>query len=411
MKIKLLLAPVFLVAIGFSYFYLFYDYTPENKEEVSQIIAYGQSLSLGASTHEIISNVQNNNNITFNFGPTTKDKIYKIEKFFPVIPLIEKSSNGFNAKLGETVCSETANYSSEKLGSEHKILCSTAGKGDTRISDLLKGTKWYNFIFKKQMEAGSAYSDGTVLKAVPWLQGEADATNKTSYKEYRDMLSSLASDINKDAMMIYNQKRAVNIITYQMSYKVLEHPDIAKAQLSLAKEKSNHIYLSTPTYILPYNKDKVHLTADGYYILGAYIGKVYSSLEAGNTSEIFHPLSAKVLNKEIIVKFNVPEKPIVIDTKYINRIEDYGVLVTDESGNKVKIKSISTTDSGDELVISTFSPAKTGWHVRFGLDYPLEGIKMGSGTNIRDSAKDSIILKGKVINLWNFCPHDQLAVN
>ncbi|QXM18609.1 hypothetical protein Phab24_id164 [Acinetobacter phage Phab24] len=386
-------------------------------KDVNHVVVYGQSLGLGATAINILSNSQPYFNITFNTGPRQDSPATSI------IPLVEMfnnpSSDGYDNR-GETVCSGMANYASVKMMTEsgidpqeHVIFASTAGHGSYRIDQLNKGTAWYNFLLDhvtkaKNLNAGKSFQ----VNLVPWIQGENDAITgtQTPYSVYKNKLIQLQKDVDSDIKEITGQVDDVRFMTYQVSYAARTHPDIAKAQLDLSKE-SDKFMLSTPMYHFPYAVDNVHLTNVGYKWFGAYIGRAYKQYVIdGRKPDFLNPVSAYVNGKFIHVKFYAPNAPLVLDNTTLAPTTDYGFRVTD-NGNTAGISNI--TVEGEVLTIELQSEPVGDVYVRYALDYLGTGINLtgGASGNLRDSTTDSVDIGGVSKPLYHVCPHFEMKVN
>lgn len=384
--------------------------------EVNHFLFDGQSLSVGATATTILSNTQPYSNTTFNTSPRMDSASIS------VVPLVEQfnspSSDGATNR-GETPCSGAANYASRAMMIEnginpkdHVIFCSTAGHGGYRIDQLEKGTSWYNFLLRhvteaKRLNAGKTYK----VQAIAWVQGENDAVSsqKTSYAIYKEKLQKLQSDVNKDIKELTGQSDDIKFITYQLSYASATWSDQALAQLHLVQE-SDHFALSTPMYHVPYAIDNIHLTNVGYKWMGAYFGRAYKQLVIDNKKPDFiNPITAKIQNNKIIIKFDVPKKPLVLDVTTLATTTDLGFKVLDASNIQLPITDISVFE--DEVHIN-LSTAPTGdIKVRYALDYKGTGLTatgLASG-NLRDSTTDTITINNTVKPLYHVAPHFELT--
>ncbi|WP_104488832.1 sialate O-acetylesterase [Acinetobacter indicus] len=384
--------------------------------EINHVLSYGQSLSMGATATAVLSTTQPYANLTFNTGPR------KDTEATSVISLVEQFNNpsidGY-ANRGETHCSGLANYASRAMMLEnginpqdHVIFASTAGHGGYTIDQLKKGAAWYSVLIDqvnkaKELNIGKTYH----VPVVPWIQGENNAVSgglQTPYAEYKAKLVQLQTDVDADVKAITSQVNPVRFITYQMSYAARTWPDIAKAQLDLARENDNFM-LATPMYHFPYAGDNVHLTNVGYKWMGAYFGRAYKQyMIEGRKPDFIDPLSAQIVGNQIIIKFDVPTLPLRIDTTTLASTTNAGFKVT--SGmSEIAITSVIASD---DTVILQLASAPTGnVQVRYALDYLGAGLTItgGASGNLRDSTSDSIEIAGVEKPLYHVCPHFELT--
>lgn len=384
--------------------------------EINHVLSYGQSLSMGATATAILSAIQMYSNITFNTGPRMDTPATS------VIPLIEQfnnpSADGY-ANRGETHCSSLANYASRAMMFEngidptkHVIFASTAGHGGYTIDQLKKGSAWYSVFINhvnkaKELNADKSYH----VPVVPWIQGENNAVSgglQTPYAEYKAKLTQLQIDANTDIKAITAQTDPVRFITYQMSYAARTWPDIAKAQLDLARENDNFM-LATPMYHFPYAGDNVHLTNVGYKWMGAYFGRAYKQyMIDGRKPDFINPLSAQVTGSQIIIKFDVPTLPLRIDTTTLASTTNAGFKVMSGS-NEITITGVTASD--DTVILQLASTPAGNVQVRYALDYLGTGLTItgGASGNLRDSTTDSVIVAAVEKPLYHVCPHFEMT--
>lgn len=381
--------------------------------EINHILFYGQSLSVGAAAGGVISQTQPYANITFSGGPRAWNGLtWDFSSFKPLVEDAVSPAPDGGGNRAETSCSGAANFASTLLAqngvlpSDHIILASTAGRGGYRIDQLQKGAGWYqNFL--RHVDGAHALNADHAVHAICWVQGENDVA-LTDYATYRARLEKLQIDMEADIKQRTKQTHPVYFLTYQLSAGTMKSPDIAAAHLDLV-QKSSRFFLATPTYHFPYATDKVHLTAIGYKWMGAYFGRSYASLVAGDKPKWLNPVSATLRESVIRVRFDVPSMPLVLDSTGLADTTDSGFRITAD-GVDVPIVDVSVDQS--EVVITLGSSPSGVVMVRYGLDYTGTGLapeNTGSG-NLRDSAPETITIEGEVYPLWNICPTFSIPV-
>lgn len=392
--------------------------------DINVVLFYGQSLSVGAKGLPPISISQPYNNLTWDVGPKAS-KIGGLVGRNPGMlafkPLVEDNlaaDGGTNR--GETPCSGCANEASLRLQvdagidpADHVILVSTAGHGGYSITQLEKGAAWFSLVQDHIIQAKSV-SDGlsktSAMHALCWLQGEQDAYNGTMSREtYKSKLTSLRNDVEKEAVAAFWQTHPVHLLTYQLSYKAAEYPEMALAQLELCKE-DELCHLVTPTYHLPHDVDGTHLTNLGYLWIGKYYGRAYAQIVQGMAPIWIEPVSAKAEGNIIEVECNTAY-PLVVDRANLAPTQDDGFKVLDAMGAKA-ITDISIRDERFICIVLD-SPLVGEGVVRYALDYmaPNLSILGGASGNIRDTAPGSFGHDGKEYPLFNVLPHFELAIN
>lgn len=293
------------------------------------------------------------------------------------------------------------------------IFSSTAGKGGTAIANLIKGSAWYNAHFLLQLNGAKALYNDIACHFIPFQQGETDldASPPTTYSVWRSTVEQFQVDAETDIKSIYGQATPVFILTYQTSYKAALSSNIALAQLDLA-QKNPKFFLTTPCYHLPFYTDGTHLTAVGYAWLGHYIGRAEKKILIDKVMpKWLNPISASIYGNVISVYFDVPVKPLTIDTTTLAATTNYGFrVIADADSSTVAITSITAKSDHVEITLSATPTGSVS--VRYGLDYLGTGLNIlnGGSGNLRDSDPTTISISGSSYPLYNVCPHFQLSV-
>jgi hypothetical protein len=374
----------------------------------------GQSLSVGAQGLPVLSTTQPYGNKTFVGGPRSGSS-----QLFSLIDLVEFESG----TRGETTCSGAANYVIELLPSgspavtvaaPFDMISSTAGFGGYTIRKLIKGTPAYGLLvdhiragFDLSVAAGRTYSVG----ALGWLQGESDQSPGTKSRlEYKHDLIDYQADVDADVRSITGQTADVMLLSYQLSGYVARgsnYRNVTLAQLD-ACEENPCITIVSPTYPFPFS-DRVHFTNVGYNWIGHYFGKVYKQLIVDRRPWI--PLSPKRIVQHaaspegsgILVEFNVPEPPLVLDTVNLGEATDYGFVVEDGGGVHT-ITSVTVIDA-THIEILVDRPLTGGAILRYALDCQGAGLTLSDGGsgNLRDSDGRTFTIGLTSYNLFNWC--------
>ncbi|HHF7820972.1 TPA: sialate O-acetylesterase [Klebsiella pneumoniae] len=391
-------------------------YTPIAKA-VNQLVGYGQSLMAGATSRPPISLTQPYSNLTYIGG--TRGGGLNTQDFSAFKPLVEDEINpapdGGNNR-GETVCSGMANYATYLAYAEngiapssHVLLISSAGKSGAPISELKKGTEWYNSQFTQHLTRGFDVNPDLAIQCIPWVQGESNSDGRAedgTRSAYRGRLRQLRIDAEADAKAKTGQTTPVPMIVYQHSTNIRTNTNTALAFYDLITEKDSLFFFATPTYMFPHAVDTLHLTAVGYKWMGCYFGRAYKQMMHDRIRPRFiHPISATYVGGVIRWKFNVPQAPLVLDTENLAPTQDYGFSVY-SGGVKVAIISVSI-ENGDTVVIDTGESSLSSVVVKYGIDYLGTGLNIQSGAsgNLRDSTPDTVLIAGEKRPLFYLCPH------
>lgn len=401
--------------------------TPERKplplelrpiaKAVNHTLGYGQSLSIGATATTIISSSQPYSNITFSTGPLAANNDVSSQK-----PLVEDNTSPApdgGTNRGETFCSGMANYAltlaaidNGIIPSTHVIFASTAGKGGTKLANLIKGTAWYNDHFLLHVTGQYALNHDSAVHIIPIAQGETDLDQSppTTAAVWRAMAEQFQVDAESDIKAVNGQTSPVFVQFSQCSYKAALSPNICLSQLDLV-QKNKKFRLATPQYHLPRASDGTHLTNVGYKWDGAYRGRDYKELMFdGIESQYINPVSATLRGKTLTLKFDrIRVLPLRLDKENLAATTDYGFRVNDSNG-KVNITSSRSVDDTVVMELVTIPVGNTV--VRYALDYLGEGLNIinGASGNLRDSDTSFITINNVNYPMFQIAPHFELPV-
>ncbi|WP_257944889.1 hypothetical protein [Klebsiella pneumoniae] len=401
--------------------------TPERKplplelrpiaKAVNHTLGYGQSLSIGATATTIISSSQPYSNITFSTGPRAANNDVSSQK-----PLVEDNTSPApdgGTNRGETFCSGMANYAltlaaidNGIIPSTHVIFASTAGKGGTKLANLIKGTAWYNDHFLLHVTGQYALNHDSAVHIIPIAQGETDLDQSppTTAAAWRAMAEQFQIDAESDIKAVNGQTSPVFVQFSQCSYKAALSPNICLSQLDLV-QKNKKFRLATPQYHLPRAADGTHLTSVGYKWDGAYRGRDYKELMFDGIESLYiNPVSATLRGNVLTLKFDrVRVLPLRLDNENLAATTDYGFRVNDSNG-KVNIMSSRGIDDTVVFELATIPVGNTV--VRYALDYLGEGLNIvnGASGNLRDSDTSFITINNVNYPMFQVAPHFELQV-
>ncbi|WP_227524518.1 hypothetical protein [Klebsiella quasipneumoniae] len=384
---------------------------------VNHVLGYGQSLSIGATATAVLSTSQPYSNRTFTTGPRAANNDVSSQK-----PLVEDNTSPApdgGTNRGETFCSGMANYAltlaaidNGIIPSTHVIFASTAGKGGTKLANLIKGTAWYNDHFLLHVTGQYALNHDSAVHIIPIAQGETDLDQSppTTAAAWRAMAEQFQIDAESDIKAVNGQTSPVFVQFSQCSYKASLSPNICLSQLDLV-QKNKKFRLATPQYHLPRASDGTHLTNVGYKWDGAYRGRDYKELMFdGIESQYINPVSATLRGKTLTLKFDrIRVLPLRLDNEKLAATTDYGFRVNDSNG-KV---NITLSRSVDDTVVMELATIPVGNAVvRYALDYLGEGLNIvnGASGNLRDSDTSFITINNVNYPMFQIAPHFELPV-
>lgn len=393
------------------------------------VVAYGQSLSLGAQGKPAISTVAPPYaNYTFaagpkttltgnGFGGTNQSDMSSWKA------LVEDNLNpDNNDSRGETILSGMLNGAVELAALENgmapaslSFFGSTAGHGGWSIDKLKPGyidpdtagatVNWYqNFLdhVTKQRAISIAAGKAYVCAAIPWMQLEADAGQTKAW--YKTRATTLFARLQADVIAITGQTVKPHIICYQPPYGVTSGAGPHLALLELAQENVDiHI---CPMDGLPYAGDGTHITNIGYLRFGHRLARLLKDLVVDGVRPVWiSPKSAVVQGNYVRVKFSVPVPPLVIDVSSLASTTGMGFKVTSAtvSPNVIDV----TVENGDTIVLQLDAAPGANPVVRCGMDYLGAGLLINQGAthNIRDSEPLTFRKSGATYPTWNVAPH------
>ena len=339
---------------------------------------------------------------------------------FDLVPLRAEANGG----LGETVANGLADHLKAALVAKERrpdkttsprYLVAFAGQGGRQIQELSAadlstdprtpesrrhGGGYYRTSLDDARRAVAAAAQRGMafrVEALYWMQGEgnggpsggivptrwdAEIPRPAGLEWYRDQLIAYRNQWSADLAAITGQVGEIPMFTYQTLGPAGE------AQL-MAADAHPQIHLVGPHYAVPsaLNSrrpdgragDAIHLSADGERWWGEQVGKVmHRVLHLGETWEPLRPRRASLDEtcQSVLIDFQVPRPPLVIDTDFLPRQEIAvkggfsslaGFQVRDDKGATVPLTEV-TVDGPDRVRIRLASPLaeSTRWTVSYG---------------------------------------------
>jgi lysophospholipase L1-like esterase len=212
--------------------------------------------------------------------------------------------------------------------------------------------------------AGKTYGVG----AITITHGECDAGNT----HYEDDLYQLWSDYNTDLRAITGQTQKLQMIVSQQN-AVNDHSASTLAQWKVGADHPADIVCSGPKYQYPYARDGLHLTADGYQLLGEKFAQIYfQRVILGGGWQPLQPVAIERNGAVISVRFHVPAPPLVWETAFSTPHpsvaqwkQGKGFEVTSAAGDRVAITSVEI--SGDAVIITCAADPGSGARVGYAM--------------------------------------------
>lgn len=343
-----------------------------------------------------------------------------------------------------------ADYYNVHIPGNFKIITCVVGSGGKSINVFGKGTTYYNQVISNITTAYNACKNAGLRMVVPgfmWTQGEEDMRcggTKENYGsgqwdpfQYHTKLRSMIDSFNTDIKAITGQDMDVHCFSYQLTVQTAyrRYPRIALEQEKLA-EMDDRMLVSKIMYDINYNNDQVHAPAGSYRNMGNMYGLAcFKKCVLKENYKWTHPINFDLDGNVLYIDFEVPTKPLDLDTTLITQLDDnnYGFNIYDVSsetatsqtiqyiteattritkvelvGNsKVKITMSRTPVTGERL---TYGVNGTGWQCIGG--YALESYPdraSGHVSGPRGCLRDSNGIKNNnsgvtIPDLYNWCP-------
>lgn len=312
--------------------------------DVYMIPCYGQSLSLNTSA-----------------GQSTFDDIEPLSydselRNTNIQDMCAGTAEGFRL---------AAEYYGIGLPEEFKIIGCTGGAGGVCVSDLSKGSVYYENVLR-HIRAAKENCDreglSLIVPCFTWTQGEEDMRaggNAAAYGygkfdpfAYKDRLKKLIEDLNEDIKQITGQDQDVLCISYQLACHTSygRYPRIALQQQELAAEYDKMV-IAKAMYDVEYVHEEtyeVHAYARTYRNMGNLYGiAAFRACVLGQRSCWCRPVAWDVCGNKVIIRFEMPCKPLSLDSERIRQLPDgnYGFQiyrVDEQSGRAGSIVKADT---------------------------------------------------------------------
>ncbi len=377
---------------------------------LDHVIATGQSLAIGVGGRPPLTTAQPFGNLMFKTGVMAGR-----EDLDELVPLVEGDFIPGTEAATETMSSAFANLASDE--GRHPMLVSVHGAGAFPYFKLKKGTRPYE-TGMIQVRAAKALADrlgrAYVVRAVTNVHGESDHAEKTA--TYARDLAEWQADYERDIQEITGQREPVPMFHTQISswtrmMKGTPTSAIPQAQLEASVASHGKIVLVGPKYHLPYAKDGVHLSNEGYRHLGEDYAKAYRRvvLEDG-TWEPLRPIAVAREGRVITVGFAVPSPPLVLDTERVTDPGSYGFEYTDAAGSSPRIVKVELTGADAVAITLSAEPTAQDKRIRYAFT-GTKGARSGPETGARGNLRDSDATPSRHgYALYNWCVHFDEAV-
>ena len=386
-------------------------------DAIHHIVTYGQSIAVGTLSLPSLTSAPRHNSLMFVSGVRPQWGGGTIaQNRASLLPLVERDF----WRSGETPVSGTLEMINDLRLAENGItpeqsgvayLGSAPGVGGQTIRALSFGSTYFEqLIWDLYYGNANARAQGKEYRvgALTWSQGESDEYWRKDPAQYIQDMESLRLQVEWVSSVVTGRKDTIPMISYQVSSHPgvgSNVPTIGMAQLKASQTYAN-IHLATPTYFMDY-VDEFHLSNTSSKWLGAYYGLVYKRVVLdGQQWKPLQPLTAWASGRQLAIRFNVPQPPMVLDYHQVVDPGQSGFSLIEGDGSENRITGLAIAKSGDVLWISAERTIIAGTRLRYGWNGTARGGRLtGPRGNLRDSQGASILFdpNGIAKPMHNWC--------
>lgn len=368
------------------------------------VLGTGQSLASGTLGSPALSSSQPYANRMFDSGV-----LAEAPRITTFVPLIEQSV--------ETMSSSFANLVTKLArdgGGSHDLLVSAYALGGAPYASMKKGTPAYDVTIA-QAKAGLAIAraEGIAydVTAITSADGGGDHVAKNTH--LADDLAQWQQDFESDIRALSGQTSPIPLFNTQYSSWTEYDPTspIPIAQLRAHVEHPGKVIVVGARYPFLYGPDGVHLTNEGYRMMGEYYARAYRRVVVEHgTWEPLRPKAVTRAGAVITVRFLVPAPPLVLDTTRASDPGNMGFEYTDDGPSTPTITAVAVTGADTVTVTLSAEPAGGNRRIRYaytGIQGAHAGLQTGARGNLRDS--DATPSRNGY-SLFDWCVHFDEAV-
>lgn len=352
------------------------------------IIGTGQSLSVGAQGWPLLSTNQPYGNLKLatDHLPWPVDPNDSQLALIPLVEPVGRHATNYPSSWPDNIDGETphsamaneltalvrANLNGDFVSVHGAVGENGQGMIFLKKSAVRKGVNGLSYaaamietraIVRLAQAAGKTYGVGAIIVT----HGEADAGNPN----YETELRQLWADYNVDLPAITGQKQKIQMIVSQQN-SCADRSASAIAQWKIGEDYPGELVCSGPKYQYA-SPDGVHLTAEGYRLLGEKYGEVYyQRVILGQDWQPLQPIHLERAGRILTIRYHVPVPPLVWETEFASphaSVEEWrqgkGFEVTTADGSKVAIASAAI--AGDAVVLTCASDPGAGARVSYAL--------------------------------------------
>jgi hypothetical protein len=377
---------------------------PASFGTLHHVLGTGQSLASGTGGSPPLSIAQPYDNRMFDTGP-----LAGATGLTAFVPLVERDVETMSSGFANLVTKLTRD-----AGGKHDMLVSVHALGGAPYRLMQKGTPVYA-VSIAQVDAGLAIAQAQGISydvtAITSADGGGDHVDKNTH--LADDLAQWQLDFETDIKAITGQTNAVPLFNTQYSSWTEYDPTspIPIAQLRSHVQHPGKVIVVGPRYPFLYGPDGVHLTSDGYRLMGEYYARAYRRVVVEHgTWEPLRPQTVTRAAAVITVRFLVPAPPLVFDTTLATNPGNMGFEYADDGPSTPSIASVAITGADTVAVTLSAEPTASGRRIRYAYTGTLgahAGLQTGAHGNLHDS--DTTPSRNGYA-LYDWCVHFDEAV-
>jgi hypothetical protein len=366
---------------------------------IHHVLGTGQSLAAGYGGVPVLSTTQPYDNRMFAQGPQPGG--VNLTTF---VPLVETGMETMSSSFANLVTKLT-----RTAGGSHDMLISVNAVGGQPYRTMKKGTVPYA-VGISQATAGFAVARANGIayevSAVTSADGGGDHVDKNTHLDTD--LAEWQRDYEADTRAITGQRTPVPFFNTQYSSWTEYDPTspIPIAQLKAHVDNPGRVLVVGPRYAFPYGPDGVHLTNEGYRLMGEYYARAYRRVVVEHgTWEPLRPKTVTRADAVITVKLIVPTPPIVFDTTRATDPGNMGFEYADDGPATPTITSVALASADSVTITLSAVPIATNRRIRYAYTGVL-GAKAGLQTGAHGNLHDSDTTPSRYgYTLFNWCVH------
>jgi lysophospholipase L1-like esterase len=346
------------------------------------VLGTGQSLASGTGGSPPLSTSQPYDNRMLATGA-----LAGAPKTTSFVPLAEQSVETMSSSFANLVTKLTRD-----AGGTHDLVVSAYALGGAPYSLMKKGTAAYDVsIAQATVSVAYARANGITydITAVTSADGGGDHVAKNTHLS--DDLAQWQQDFDADLRGLTGQTTAIPLFNTQYSswteYDATS--PIPIAQLRAHVDHPGKVIVVGPRYPFLYGPDGVHLTNEGYRMMGEYYARAYRRVVVEHgTWEPLRPKSIARTAAVVTVRFLVPAPPLVFDTTRASNPGNMGFEYADDGPSTPTITSVAITATDTVTVTLSAEPTGANRRLRYaytGTKGALAGLQTGAHGNLRDS--------------------------